>query len=86
VPKRSPYDKTQYIEDYVPNPGKYHHTRKPRLAQWDDPNVHWPKLLPKVTKLEKKELIRSVEDRERVVIERQRNFRIPVKLLFIYFI
>jgi hypothetical protein len=38
-PRRSIFDQTAYIDDYIPKPTKYHETRKPRLTQWDDPNV-----------------------------------------------
>ena len=30
--QRSPFDKTNYIEDWVPRPNKYHKSRKPRLS------------------------------------------------------
>jgi hypothetical protein len=32
VPQRNPFDKTNYIDDYVPRVTKYHKSRKPRQA------------------------------------------------------
>jgi len=77
IPKRSAFDKTNYVDYYVPPPVKYHRTRKPRLAQWDDPNVHWPPLMPRPTKLQGKELIRSIENKEKFVQSSLRPFKIP---------
>lgn len=77
IPKRSTFDKTSYVDYYVPPPVKYHKSRKPRLAQWDDPNVHWPPVLTRPTKLEGRELIRSIENREKHVQSLMRPFKIP---------
>ena len=77
IPKRSPFDKTGFIDDYVPRPNKYPKSRKPRLTQWDDPSVTWPHLIPRSTKDEGKALIKSLERREKLFIERSRNFSIP---------
>ena len=32
TPKRSPFDKTNYISDYVPRAIPYHASRKPKLT------------------------------------------------------
>lgn len=77
IRKRSPFDKTNYIDNYIPPPVKYHKNRKPRLAEWDDPNVHWPPIMPRPTKLQGRELIRSIENREKYVINSLRPFKIP---------
>jgi len=77
IPKRSAFDKTNYVDYYIPPPVKYHKSRKPRLAQWDDPNVHWPPIMTRPTKLEGKELIRSIENREKHVQSLMRPFKIP---------
>ena len=77
IKKRSPFDKTNYIDDYIPPQVKYHKTRKPRLPHWDDPNVHWPPVMQRPTKLQGKELIKSIENRERHIISALRPFRVP---------
>jgi Ribosomal protein L19. len=77
VPKRSPFDKTNYVDYYVPPPTKYHKTRKPRLPQWDDPNVIWPPVMAAPTKNKFKELIQEVEMEEKKKIEALRPFKIP---------
>jgi len=76
VPKRRLFDKTNYVENYVP-PEKYHRSRKPRLEQWDDPNVHWPLLLPAPTKRTWQHLISEIEQEERRKIVCKRSFLIP---------
>lgn len=76
IPQRSPFDKTSYIENYIPRPNKYHKTRKPRLSQWTDPKVQWPILLPPPTKLTGKALIKSIEKIERLRIKKNRTFKI----------
>lgn len=77
VRKRSPFDKTSYIEDYVPRPTKYHKDRKPRLAQWDDPNVHWPPVLAAPTKHQGKTLIKELEKEEKLRLDLSKPFDIP---------
>jgi len=77
IPKRSPFDKTNYVDYYIPPQDKYHKSRKPRLSQWDDPNVHWPPILTRPTKLQGSELIRSIENREKHVRNALRPFPIP---------
>ena len=57
VPPRSPFDKTNYIDNYIP--GEY--KRKPRQAKWDDPDYNWPPKLEKYTKLSNKALVSEVE-------------------------
>lgn len=76
-PKRSIFDQTSYIDGYVPRPNKYHKTRKPRLSQWDDPKVIWPVLLPPPTKNTGNNLIKELEDIEKLKIESNRDFMIP---------
>lgn len=77
VPKRSPFDKTSFIEDFIPRQIKYHKDRKPRLPQWDDPNYVWPRLLPAPTQSKGKLLIREVEREEQMKIDLSRNFDLP---------
>ena len=77
IKKRSPFDKTNYIEDYVPRPTKYPSSRKPRLSQWDDPNFHWPPVLSRPTKLRFKQLIRSIETKEKDKLDKLRAFSFP---------
>ena len=69
LPKRSPFDQTTYIDEYLPRPNPYHPSRKPRLTQWTDPKVIWPVLLPKPTKLVGNYLIQEVEKSEKIIIE-----------------
>ena len=76
TPQRSPYDKTSYIENYIPRPNKYHKTRKPRLSQWTDPKVQWPLLLPQATKQQGKSLIHHLEHIEKKRILSKRMFRV----------
>jgi len=76
VPQRSPYDKTSYIEKYIPRPIKFHKTRKPRLSQWTDPKIHWHILLPPPTKLQGKALIKTLEKIEKKRIIKNRTFRV----------
>lgn len=49
-PRRSPFDKTSFNENWIPRTRLYHKTRKPRQAEWDDPNVLFPLLIPPMTK------------------------------------
>ena len=76
VRKRSPFDKTNYIDNYVPPPVKYHKSRKPRLPHWDDPNVEWPPVMPRPTKLQGKELLQSIELKERKIRQTLRPFKV----------
>jgi ribosomal protein L19 len=57
VPIRSPFDKTNYIDNYIP-PLK---TRKPRQAKWDDPSYEWPPKMPTYTEFQNKALVSEVE-------------------------
>ena len=57
VPPRSPFDKTNYIDNYLP--GNY--VRKPRQEKWDDPDYHWPPKMQKYTKLSNRALVFEVE-------------------------
>ena len=77
IPKRSPFDQTSYIDEYIPRPNSYPPTRKPRLAQWTDEKVIWPVLLPKPTKLVGNSLIQEVEKSQKINIERARPFIVP---------
>lgn len=76
VRKRSPFDKTNYIDNYVAPPVKYHKSRKPRLPHWDDPNVEWPPIMPRPTQLQGKQLIHSLEKKERLIKTTLRPFRV----------
>lgn len=77
IPQRSVFDKTNYIEDYVARPNKYHATRKPKQLKWDDPNYTWPPVIPRATSLQGQSLITELERREKLAIERTRDFQIP---------
>ena len=57
IPPRSPFDKTNYIDNYVP--GNY--VRKPRQAKWDDPDYEWPPKMPRYTRLSNRALVQEVE-------------------------
>lgn len=76
VRKRSPFDKTNYIDNYVAPPVKYHKSRKPRLPHWDDPNVEWPPVMPRPTQLQGKELIQSIEQKEKKIKDTLRPFQV----------
>ena len=54
-PKRNVFDKTSFIENFVPNPTPYN--RKPKLDEWSDPSVMFPVVLPRPTKFQGKQLI-----------------------------
>jgi hypothetical protein len=77
LPRRSPFDQTSYIDDFIPRPNQFPKTRKPKLTQWTDPKVVWPVLLPKPTKLNGNALIHEIEKEEKVKIERLRPFILP---------
>ena len=54
--QRSPFDKTSYNENWVPRQRLYHKSRKPKLAEWSDPNVLFPMIIPPLhTKITTKE-------------------------------
>lgn len=76
TPQRSAFDKTSYIEKYIPRPNKFHKNRKPRLAQWTDPKVQWPILLPPPTKLKGRSLLKHIEAIEKKRILNSRTFRV----------
>ena len=50
TPKRSPFNKTTYNEEWIPRERLYHKSRKPRQQEWDDPEVIFPKLIPPLYK------------------------------------
>lgn len=58
VQPRSPFDKTNYIKDYIP----VVRDRKPRQAKWDDPDYHWPPTMPRYTNLKNRALVTEVEN------------------------
>ncbi|KAM3143714.1 hypothetical protein pb186bvf_004210 [Paramecium bursaria] len=66
VKQRSPFDKTNYIENYIPRQTPYAKSRKPRQALWDDQSI-WPikyssPIIPRVKlikELEKEEIQRQ---------------------------
>ncbi|EGR33851.1 hypothetical protein IMG5_034830 [Ichthyophthirius multifiliis] len=76
-PQRSPFDKTNYIDNYVPRPNHFHPDRKPKQLKWDDPNYEWPPVILRPTQLKGKALIKHIEQREKLALERQKEFRIP---------
>ena len=45
--------------------------------KWDDPNYSWPPVLPRPTGLRGEALIKEIERREKLAIERTRDFKIP---------
>lgn len=57
IPRRSPFDKTNYIENYIPP----RFTRKPRQEKWDDPSYNWPPKMPAPTQLRGRALVEEVE-------------------------
>lgn len=58
VPIRSPFDKTNYIDNFVPKV-KQHWKRQ---EKWEDPEYNWPPKMPKYTELKGKALVRQIED------------------------
>ncbi|CAG9335841.1 unnamed protein product [Blepharisma stoltei] len=58
VPLRSPFDKTNYIENFIPKDKQLWK----RQEKWDDPNYNWPPKMPKYTKLEGKGLVQALEN------------------------
>lgn len=75
--KRSPFDKTSYVDYFVAGPQRYHKTRKPRRPEWDDPNVVWPQLLPAPTQRNYKSLLQEIEQEEKRKIEAIKPFKLP---------
>jgi ribosomal protein L19 len=65
-PRRSPFDRTNYIEDYEAPLIKKH----TRLALWDDPDFHWPVHIEPKSPLRCKGLLRQVEDEYNQAIKR----------------
>lgn len=77
TPQRHPLDRTDYVPYYVERPNMYHRDRKPRLSQWDDPAVQWPKLLPQATKETGRQLMLELEQEQIEKIRYKRNFELP---------
>lgn len=86
--KKSRWDKTNYIEDYVsfflrnsyfkvPPVRKYHRTRKPRLPEWEDPNIVWPPVLPKSYHGNPRHLIGQLKQEETEVLKAKKTFEYP---------
>ena len=75
--KRGIFDKTMSFADYQPNPLPPSENRKPRLPQWDDPDVVWPPLIPKATKLRGKALLRQIEDEEKEKFQLLKPYNVP---------
>ncbi len=64
-PRRSPFDKTALNEEWIPRQKLYHKNRKPRQAEWDDPNVMFPLLLPPMNKpMTPRQYIKTVVEKE----------------------
>lgn len=60
-PRRSPFDKTAFSENWIPKQKLYHKSRKPRQPEWDDPNVLFPLIIPPMHKpMTPKQYLRSV--------------------------
>jgi len=74
---RSIWDKTDYVPDWVPREKKYHHSRKPRLPQWDDPNIHWPPVSVRPTKLQGKALLNQLKEEDKVHMQLTKNYTVP---------
>jgi ribosomal protein L19 len=58
VQPRSPFDKTNFIEGYIPPSTE----RKPRQEKWDNPEYHWPADMPRYSKLQNRALVQEVEN------------------------
>ena len=71
TPRRSPYDKTTYNEEWIPRQKLYSKHCKPRQLEWDDPNTIYPKLIPALYKpCTYKHYVRTVieeEEKEKAV-------------------
>lgn len=61
----------------MPREKKFHHNRKPRLAQWDDPNVVWPPVSVKPTKSHGKKLLDELQQEEASYLKLSKGFKIP---------
>lgn len=78
TPKRSPFDKTTYNEEWIPRERLYHKSRKPRQPEWSDPNVVFPKFIPPLYKpCSFKHYIRNVIEEE----EKEKAYRSKEYLL-----
>jgi ribosomal protein L19 len=71
------FDKTSYVDYYLPPQRPYHKTRKPRLAQWDDPDVVWPPRMAKANKERGRQLIKVLENEEKAKYEAIKPYRYP---------
>lgn len=52
--------------------------KKPRLPQWDDPNVIWPPVMnPAINLKQRKDLINKMECEEKYKYKKMKNFEFP---------
>lgn len=65
-PRRSPFDRTNFIENYQAPII----TKHSRLAKWDDPDYQWPIHIEPPTKLRCKALLMQVEEEYNQLIKR----------------
>lgn len=72
VQPRSPFDKTNYIKDYIPAVRE----RKPKQAKWDDPDYNWPPSIPRYTQLKNKALVTQLENEYLTLIKEEK--KVPV--------
>ena len=49
---------------------------KPKLKEWDNPDVIWPPIMTRPTKLTKKALLRQLEDEEKERLMAMKNFNV----------
>lgn len=73
---RNPFNKTNFMDDWIEQPWKHNKLRKPSLPHWEDPNVNWPPILPPPTPYRGRNLLRDVnaEEMERVKLSRPFDF------------
>lgn len=74
---RNVFDKTNYIEEWIPRGKKFHPSRKPRLPQWDDPSVVWPPLSVKPTKKSGKQLLEELRVEEKNRLQLSKGYTFP---------
>lgn len=74
---RNIFDKTNYTEDWVPREKKFHPDRKPRLPQWDDPNVIWPPVSTRPTRLKGEALLQELRREEQNRLQLTKVYTVP---------
>ena len=71
---RSPFDKSNYIDDWIERPYKFHRNRKPKMSLWDDPKVNWPPIMAAPSKKRDRSFLRELDEEEMERIKLTRNF------------